>query len=614
VAKVWLANRVTFRLSSERAAIDGDAPRETVTETIMRRLFRWLIKTAIVIAVLIVIAVISDNLSHYVPSDSVLVLTVTGPVVERGASGMLGLIDTHQTPLNYVRRALDRAARDPRITGLAIRIIDPQMDFAQAQELVAEIKAFRAHGKWTQAYIESAGESGPGNLPFLVGASADSVSLMPEGEIDLIGVGVRELFARGTLDWIGVHPNFAAIGPYKDAGNIFTEKDFTDAQREDDTNLVDDLYGQLVAAVAGERHLDPATVSSLIDQAPLNAATSLKDHLVDRLEYADQFRDRIKNYGGIKHSLIGYRNYARPRLFNGFGASHDRIAVIYAVGAIQRGAGGFDPLLSPGGRAMSSDDMVRAFRTAREDDSIDAVVFRINSPGGSVLASELIRRAVELTAKRKPVVVSMSSYAASGGYWISTPAAKMIAEPATITGSIGVLGGKFNISPAAQKIFLNSGAITRGANFEMFDEFTDFTPAQAKMFQEQMLGDTYQHFLKLVAASRHMTVEQVDQIAQGRVWTGREALKLKLVDGLGGLDAALAEAKALARIPAGQRVQVVELPAQPGILQLLASGRLGGASLGAPARALEPVMQMIRAALEARGLVRAVYCPVIPML
>ena len=171
----------------------------------------------------------------------------------------------------------------------------------------------------------------------------------------------------------------------------------------------------------------------------------------------------------------------------------------------------------------------------------------------------------ELTAQKKPIIVSMSGYAASGGYWVSTPASLIVAEPGTITGSIGVLGGKFNLGPATQKIYLNSGAVTRGANVEMFDELTDFTPAQMKIFQDQLLGDTYQKFLKVVADSRHMTVEAVNDIAQGRVWTGEQAAQNRLVDKLGGFSDALAAAKKAAKLPSDREVALVELPEQPGL-------------------------------------------------
>ena len=455
--------------------------------------------TAIIIFVLIDIAAISMNISHRVEPNSVLMVKLDGPVAERGATGLLGLFSPSQTPLNLLRSAIDRAAKDPRIVGLELKIFDPEMEFAQAQEIAALVKSFRHSGKWTAAYVESAGEGGPGNLSYLTAAAAGEVSLMPQGEINLVGVGVRELFARGTLDWLGITPDFASIGQYKSAANLFTNKDFSPAQKEEDEALVDGLYGQLVAAAADERKLTPEAVKALIDQAPLTANAGLKAHLVDRLEYEDQFDDRIKHRGGGEHAIVDYENYARPRVLSGF-KSGPKIAVIYGEGAIERGNDGASPFSGTGGTTMTPRKS-KAFAEARGDDSIHAVVFRVDSPGGSVIASELIRREVELTAKQKPVIVSMSGYAASGGYWVSAPAAKIFAEPGTITGSIGVLGGKFNISPAAPKLYLNSDAVTRGANVEMFDEWTDFTPAQARQFQDQ-IGDTYQDFLKIVAAGR----------------------------------------------------------------------------------------------------------------
>ncbi|HUY27138.1 MAG TPA: signal peptide peptidase SppA [Candidatus Binataceae bacterium] len=584
----------------------------------LKKILKWIIRTAVTIAVLGAIIVGSQYIAHRVSNDSVLVVKLSGSVVERGSNGVLGLIDNDETPLNFVRRAIDRGAKDHRIVGLAVEVVDPQMDLAQAQELAALIKSFAKRGKWTAAYIESAGDFGPGNLPYMVAAAANEVSLMPQGSLGITGVSIREVFARGTLDWIGIHPNFGAIGKYKSAGNIFTQKDFTPAQREEDEALAGDMFNQIVAQIAAERHLDPSAVKAFVDLAPLNAAASLNDKLIDHVEYEDQFTDRVKHHGGgAKHKLTDYAAYSGSASLLGlFTTGGDKIAVVYGSGAIERGQGGFDPMLSPEGNAMGSDDIVAAFKSAREDDSVRAVVFRVNSPGGDVIASDLIRRQVELTAAKKPVVISMSGYAASGGYWISTPAAALIADPGTITGSIGVLGGKFNLGPATQKAFLNSGAISYGANADMFDAFTDFTPAQAAMFQNQMLGDTYKYFLKIVADGRHLSVADVDQIAQGRVWTGQQALPIKLVDSLGTFDDALRKVKELARLDPNQEIAIEELPEQPGIVQALLSGRVNAAhALAAnPADALEPLAKMIRAAISGSAGFGAAYCPIVPML
>ncbi len=582
----------------------------------LKRIFRWLLRSVLTLIVLAIITLIFDFVSHRVAPNSVLVVTLQGPVIERGGTGILGVLSPRQTPLNVVRRALRMAATDARIAGLAIKVLDPQMELAQAQELSAMIADFASHGKWTTAYLESAGESGSGNLPYLVASAAKEVSVMPQGELNLIGVGVRELFARGMLDWLKVRPNFDAIGQYKSAANIFTEKDFTPPQREEDEALVDDMFTQIVGQAAKQRGLGGDVVRAFIDHAPMTAADGLKNRLVDRLEYEDQFTDRVEHYHGQKHTLVDYASYARPWILQ-LGLGHaNRIAVIYGTGAIQRGEGGFDPLLSPGGTAMGSDEMVKAFRQAREDDSVRAVIFRIDSPGGSAIASELIRRQVELTAGKKPVVVSMSSFAASGGYWIATAANKIFADPGTVTGSIGVLGGKFNISAMAQNFGVNSGSVSRGANALMFDSFTDFTPQQAQVFHDQVLGDTYRYFVKLVAQGRHLPVDQVNQIAQGRVWSGEQALERKLVDGLGGFNAAVAEAKSLAKLEPTRPAQFVELPQQPGLVQQLLSGQLGTrASFNAClAAAPQPLIWMARQSLATHGALGTAYCPLVPVM
>ncbi|MFZ0887600.1 MAG: signal peptide peptidase SppA [Candidatus Binataceae bacterium] len=581
----------------------------------LRRLFRWLLRTIASLIVLLVIVAVYDYFAHRVAPNSVLVVTLDGPVIERGRTGITGLLGgAGQTPLNLVREALERAAGDPRIVGVALKVGEPEMEFAQAQEIVAMLGRFARHGKWTAAYLETAGEFEPGNLPYVTAAAAREVSMMPLGELNLVGVGVREIFARGALDWLGIRPNFDSIGQYKSAANVFTEKDFTPAQREEDQALVSDLYDQLLGQIASERQLDLESVRAIVERAPLSAQDGLAVHLVDRLEYADQFDERLKHYGGQKHALIDYAAYVRPRVIP-VRSEPLKIAVIYGEGEIQRGSGGFDPIFGTGGPSMASDSIVEAFKTAGEDVSVKAVIFRINSPGGSVIGSELIRRAVELTADKKPVVVSMSGYAASGGYWVATPGKRIFADPGTITGSIGVLIGKFNVMPAAQKLGVNSGAITRGQNFEMFDQFEDFTPAQQKIIHEQLLGDTYQRFVKLVADSRHLSVAQVDQVAQGRVWTGAQAYKAKLVDQLGGFDNALEAAKAEAKIPPTTPVGLIELPAQPSLLEQLLQGGLDGSlRLGVGARELRPWMWLARIARAQSASFDAAYCTLVPVM
>lgn len=579
----------------------------------LKRLLRWLVKTVLLMLLLFAIVIVSQYWSSRYKPGSVLELKLDGTLVEHGSANPFGLFGSDESALNVMRRALRAAGADNRIVGLSIKIFDPQMELAQAQELAAMITEFRSHGKWTATYMETAGEGGFGNLPYLVASSAGEVSMMPQGELNILGVSMRETFARGLLDWIKVTPNFAAIGKYKSAANIFTEKDFTPAQREEDEALAGSMFNQIVVQCAANRHLTTDQMRAIIDRAPLTASAGLAAHLLDRLEYEDQYDHRIKNYGGEKHELITYTSYA------GAGGPHlgvrDKIAVIYGIGAIQRGAGSYDPVFSPGSSSMGSDDMIEAFKDAREDDRVRGVVFRIDSPGGSVIASELIRRAVELTAAKKPVVVSMSGYAASGGYWVATPAAAIISDPGTITGSIGVLGGKFNVAGAASAMGITSGAVSLGANAQMFDSFSDFTPAQQQLFRDQLLGGTYQYFLELVAKQRHMTVAQVNEVAQGRVWTGDQALKAKLIDKLGGLTEAISQVKTLAHIDQATPVQLEELPEQPSMLGRLLNGQIyGSAAQSQVPRALAPLFRIIRQALARHAEMGQVYCPVAPVM
>jgi protease-4 len=580
----------------------------------IKGIFRFVRRIVILAVLAIIVMAISDYFTHRVANDSVLKVVLDGEVLERGHYGILGaLTGGDYTALNLVRKAIHQAATDDRISGMAVEVIDPEMELAQAQEIATLIGDFKNHGKWTTAYIESAGESSAGNLPYLAASACSEVSMMPLGELNLVGIQMRELFARGALDWAGVVPNFDSVGQYKSAGNLFTQKEFTSAQREEDEGLIDSLFGQLVKEVSRQRGLSPDAVTALIDRAPMNSDVGVKSHLLDRIEYRDEFEDRVKKWNGSPHKLIEYDAYVRPRMLSGF-AGGDRIAVIYGSGEIQRGTGDIDPL-SAGAEAMDSDDMADAFEQAREDDSVRAVLFRIDSPGGSVVASELIRRQVELTAKEKPLVISMSGYAASGGYWISTPAAKIFADAGTITGSIGVLGGKFNVAPMAAKVGINSEAVSRGANVSMFDQFTNFTPSQQAIFEAQLI-EAYRRFVNLVAKSRHLSFEDTNSVAQGRVWTGEQALPLKLIDQIGDFDAALKEARAEAKLAPEEKVSLVELPQEPGLIERLLSGQLVAKTLINPAirNALAPWRGIVHTAIAARRGLTQLYCARRPIM
>jgi protease-4 len=376
--------------------------------------------------------------------------------------------------------------------------------------------------------------------------------MLPKSEFHLHGMMASTTFLRGTFDKLGIYPDFLHIGDYKNATNIYTEKKFTAAHREATKDLVEDWYGQFVQGVAASRNLKPEEVERLIAGGPYNSDAAPAAGLVDRVAYGDDVQNFVdqKNHGYDRR--IGLHRYLdRSEKFTA-----NKIAVIYAVGEIVPGRSWTSPL---GEEMMGSDTIAQQFRRVRADGFVKAVVVRVDSPGGVAFSSEVIRHELELTKEAKPVVVSMSDVAASGGYWLAMSANRIIAEPGTITGSIGVLMGKFNIQGLYEKLGLSKDFIATTENSTLEYPFQNFTPAQREIVRRNMRA-TYNDFLHGVAAGRHMKVEDVDKIAQGRVWTGAHARQLGLVDELGGLHTAIARARELAKIPADEEVSLLSLP------------------------------------------------------
>jgi protease-4 len=368
-------------------------------------------------------------------------------------------------------------------------------------------------------------------------------------------------FLRGTFDKLGIYPDFLHIGEYKNATNIYTEKKFTAAHREATKALVDDWYRQFVQGVAESRGLKPEEVERAIAAGPYNSDAVPATHLVDRVAYGEDVRKLVvqENHGYDRR--IGLHQYLeRSEKF-----TPSKIAVIYAVGEIVPGPNATSPW---GDIMMGSDTIAQQFRRARDDDFVKAVVVRVDSPGGVAFSSEVIRHEAELTRAVKPVVVSMSDVAASGGYWLAMSANRIVAEPGTITGSIGVWMGKFNIQGLYEKLGLSTDFVATTENSTVEYPFQNFTPAQREIVLRNM-RETYHDFLQGVAQGRHMKVEDVDKIAQGRIWTGERARQLGLVDELGGLHTAILRARELAKIPAGEKVSLLPLPPHRTFLERL---------------------------------------------
>lgn len=484
---------------------------------------------------------------------SVLVLDVNGDIEDQSPMSALAFLTGNSTAVlhDYID-ALDSARSDPRITGLVVRIAAVSGGWAKIEELRQHLLAFRESGKPNICYL---GYDGVGNPEYYLASACSQVWLVPTNPLSITGMMAQALFLRGTLDKLKVVPEVYHIAEFKTAYNTYTEKKFTPAHREEVQAVLTGVFNEYVTDTAAARRMDGAKFQSLVASGPFSGSEAVRNGLVDRLGYWDQVQQYYRERGGWNPiSLASYEDYERvPGESSG-----PRIAVVYATGEIASGVSGESPT---SGTVMGGDTIAAALRSARKDGSVRAIVLRVDSGGGSVVASEVIRREVQLAETRKPVVVSMADLAASGGYWISVPAAKIVAEPDTETGSIGVLAGKMNLAGLYSLLGLSTDSVETSDNATLFSDQQNFTPEQQAYIQKS-LQETYQTFTQTVAADRHMSVEAIDKIAKGRVWTGAQAKQLGLVDYLGGLDRAIAVAKQLANIPARQSVSIEQLPRQ----------------------------------------------------
>jgi protease-4 len=449
--------------------------------------------------------------------------------------------------------------------------------WAKVQEVRDAITDFRTSGKPIVAYLEYGGEQ-----EFYLASACDKVFLMPAASLDLTGMASYELFLRGTLEKIGAYPDALHIGDYKTASNTFTERTYTPQHREMAESLNTDLYEQLIRGLAEGRHKTEKEIRDLIDHGPFLPEDAVRAGLVDDVAYEDEIDDKVALAGDDVHYL-DQREY-RQILPSSLGLNTGpRIAVIYAVGIISSGESNYD---SPQGQVVGADTIVEYLRKARADDSVRAIVLRVDSPGGSAIASDVIWREVVLTRNVKPVIASMSDVAASGGYYIAMPAHTIVAEPATLTGSIGVVMIKFVIDGTLKKMGMNMEGVSNGRYAELYSPVRPFSPEERAKVEEHMQA-TYDVFVEKAAAGRNTTPERIDAVAQGRVWTGHQAKQIGLVDELGGLERALAIAKQHAKLAPDSEVELVVYPPRKSIYEVLAnpfgaseSSRILGAMLG----------------------------------
>ncbi|WP_336205925.1 signal peptide peptidase SppA [Nonomuraea sp. LPB2021202275-12-8] len=457
------------------------------------------------------------------------------------ADPLTAVLSMRKTRLSDVRAGLRRAAKDSRVKALIVKIGGNPLGLALVQEVRQAVLGFRASGKLTVAFGETFGEFAGGTVPYYLASAFERVYLQPSGDIGLTGVALEQRFVKGALTKLGVDFEMGQRHEYKTAANTFTQDHMTEPHRESMTRIVESVTDQLVAGIAEGRRLDPAKVRELVDRGPFIGPEALEAGLVDGLAYRDEVYDEVKQSAGGEAQLLYVSRYARAAAVRKLPhPTADGIALVHGAGQIRTGRSGRSPL--GGGGAMGSDTISAALRAARRDEHVKAVVFRVDSPGGSYVASDTVWREVVLTRKVKPVIVSMGDLAASGGYFVSMAADVIVAQPGTLTGSIGVFGGKPVLAELLEKIGINSELVSEGANAGMFSTSRAFSPEQWARINA-WLDRIYDDFVGKVAQGRDLTPERAHELARGRVWTGADAQERGLVDELGGLEDALALAR-----------------------------------------------------------------------
>src|SRR6267378_2604633 len=475
---------------------------------------------------------ISGGLPDYVPDDP-----------------FRRLFGAQPQSLSSLMTQFRKAKTDKRISAVLLDIDMSEAGWAKSEEIRGAITDFRASGKPVYAYMETGL-----NKDYYIATACDKIFVPPPGELFTIGLAADVMFFRGSLDKLGIYPDLYQIGKYKSAADMFTKKEMTPAHREFINSLLDDLYGRYIEGIAKARKKTPDEMKALIDNAPYTATQAKAAGLIDGALYHDEVEKELKKRLGYKDNdelniarSGDYRQISQESLGLNKG---ERVAVVYAAGDIVSGKSSFG---GSGEETIGSDSLVKTINEARDDKVIKAIVLRIDSPGGSGLASDIMWRAIEAAKAKKPVVVSMSDVAASGGYYIACNANKIVAEPSTITGSIGVVGGKPVIKGFYDWIGVTNEWVLRGQNSGMFRESEKFSDSERAKFEE-FLGTTYDDFTSKVAKGRNREKTYVDSIGQGRVWTGQQGKERGLVDEYGGLDKAIEVAKQLANLPADKGI------------------------------------------------------------
>jgi protease-4 len=488
--------------------------------------------------------------------------------------------------LRQTIEAINAAGKDGRIKGLVARLGTGRFQLAQIQELRDAVAGFRANGKFTYAYADSFGEMGGGTGSYYLATAFDQIWLQPFSELGLVGLRAEQPFFRGALDKAGVTAHFDHREEYKTAMSMFTDTVMSAAQREETTDLLKSLFSQIVRGIGDRRHLAEGDVRALVDRGPFSSDDAVKEHLIDHIGGRDDVYAAARTKAGGTDTMVSVQEYGDHE-----GPPHRSgpvIAVIDADGLILSGGGNPSPFTAATG--VGADDVARAFREATGDAKVRAIVFRIDSPGGSAVASETIWEATLRARKAgKPLVVSMGDLAASGGYYIAANADTIVAEPGTLTGSIGVVGGKFAINGLSEKLGISWDSVQVGANAGLSSLTADYSPEGYARLQK-LLDNFYAGFKGRVAQGRKFDAAKIESVAKGRVWTGEQARANGLVDALGGFDVALDLAKHAAGIAIDSDITLQRYPRES---RTLWSRVFNHAEAGAVLAMLQPYLRMV---------------------
>jgi len=481
-----------------------------------------------------------------VPESSVLVFDVPEYLDEGEAPESNYAVDWFRPsrPLLWkIAFGLRQAAEDDHIAALVLHVGSIDWGWAKISEIRDAIEAFRESGKPVYASF-----SGGGEREYLLASAADLISAPPLTVLQLDGLTASALFMRGTFDKLDVTPNFAHAGTYKSGAEGYTRQDMSGPAREALQALLDDLYGALLDSLEVARDLPRDTAAAIMDEGPYDAPEAWARGLIDTVLYEAELDSlATEDVSDSDHTISLWRYLDRLR----HPPAKSRFAMVVASGTISDGKSRDE--------VLGSETLIDALDEVRERKSVKAVILRVDSPGGSAPASDEMWRAVERLRAEKPVVISMSDYAASGGYYLSVAGSSIVAQPTTITGSIGVYGGKLNVLGLYHKVGLNVETVSRGKHAEMMSPFKDFTPEESQQFQNSM-QHVYRTFVDRVAEGREMKEDEVERFAQGRVWSGVAAAEHGLVDELGGIEKAVEVAKKLANVPADEQVAVEIYP------------------------------------------------------